>query len=60
MSELSPLLYFWTVVRAGSIQKAGAELSVSPPAISARLKLKSCFGGRTSARAHGNGRDRVP
>ncbi len=33
------LLYFWTVVRAGSIQKAGAELSVSPPAISAQVKL---------------------
>lgn len=33
------LLYFWTVVRAGSIQKAGGELSVSPPAISAQLRL---------------------
>ncbi len=33
------LLYFWTVVRAGSIQKAGDELRVSPPAISAQLKL---------------------
>ncbi len=33
------LLYFWTVVRAGSIQRAGAELRVSPPAISAQLKL---------------------
>jgi len=33
------LLYFWTVVRGGSIQKAGDELRVSPPAISAQLKL---------------------
>ncbi len=33
------LLYFWTVVRAGSIQKASEELQVSPPAISAQLKL---------------------
>ena len=33
------LLYFWAVVRAGSIQKAGDELRVSPPAISAQLKL---------------------
>jgi len=33
------LLYFWTVVRAGSIQKAGEELRISPPAISAQLKL---------------------
>ena len=33
------LLYFWTVVRAGSIQKAGDELRVSAPAISAQMKL---------------------
>ena len=33
------LLYFWTVVRAGSIHKASQELRVSPPAISAQLKL---------------------
>ena len=33
------LLYFWTVVRAGSIQKGSEELRVSPPAISAQLKL---------------------
>jgi LysR family transcriptional regulator, transcriptional activator of nhaA len=33
------LLYFWTVVRAGSIQKAGAELRVSAPAISTQLKV---------------------
>lgn len=33
------LLYFWTVVRAGSIRKASEELCISPPAISAQLKL---------------------
>ncbi len=33
------LLYFWATVRAGSIRKASQELSVSPPAISAQLKL---------------------
>src|SRR5512146_3490057 len=33
------LFYFWTVVRAGSIHKASEELRVSPPAISAQLKL---------------------
>jgi LysR family transcriptional regulator, transcriptional activator of nhaA len=33
------LFYFWTVVKAGSIHRAGAELRVSPPAISSQLKL---------------------
>lgn len=33
------LLYFWTVVRAGSIYRASEELRVSPPAISTQLKL---------------------
>src|SRR5574338_91173 len=33
------LLYFWTVVRTGSINKASEELRVSPPAISAQLKV---------------------
>src|SRR6185437_7918438 len=33
------LLYFWSVVRAGSIQKASEQLLVSPPAISTQLKL---------------------
>ena len=33
------LLYFWNVVRAGSIQEASEQLRVSPPAISAQLKL---------------------
>ncbi len=33
------LLYFWTVVRAGSINQASVELRISPPAISTQLKL---------------------
>jgi LysR family transcriptional regulator, transcriptional activator of nhaA len=33
------LLYFWTVVRAGSIRVASEQMRVSPPAISAQLKL---------------------
>jgi LysR family transcriptional activator of nhaA len=33
------LLYFWNVVRAGSVQKASEQLRVSPPAISAQVKL---------------------
>src|SRR6185437_8489548 len=32
------LLYFWTVVRAGSIARACEELHLSAPAISAQLK----------------------
>lgn len=32
------LLYFWTVVRAGSVRRASEELRVSPPAISTQLK----------------------
>jgi LysR family transcriptional activator of nhaA len=32
------LLYFWTVVRAGSIHKASEELRISAPAISTQLK----------------------
>lgn len=32
------LLYFWTVVRSGSINKASLELRISPPAISTQLK----------------------
>ena len=41
------LLYFWTVVRAGSIQKASEELRISPPAISAQMKrLESQMGER--------------
>ena len=32
------LLYFWTVVRAGSIHQAGRDLRVSAPSISTQLK----------------------
>ena len=32
------LLYFWTVVRAGSIHQASREMRISPPAISTQLK----------------------
>jgi LysR family transcriptional regulator, transcriptional activator of nhaA len=46
------LLYFWTVVRAGSIQKASQELRVSAPAISAQLKLlEDRLGEKLFARA---------
>jgi LysR family transcriptional activator of nhaA len=33
------LLYFWTVVRKGSVSKAAEELSLSQPTISAQVKL---------------------
>jgi LysR family transcriptional regulator, transcriptional activator of nhaA len=33
------LFYFWTVVKAGSIHKAAAELRISAPAISTQLKV---------------------
>lgn len=33
------LLYFWMVVRAGSIHKASSELRISAPAISTQLKI---------------------
>lgn len=46
------LLYFWTVVRAGSIQKASEELRVSPPAISTQLKrLEEQLGERLFLRS---------
>jgi LysR family transcriptional regulator, transcriptional activator of nhaA len=46
------LLYFWTIVRAGSIQKAGAELKVSPPAISTQIKvLEDQLGEKLFARS---------
>jgi LysR family transcriptional activator of nhaA len=32
------LLYFWTVVRSGTIARAAAELRVSSPAISSQLR----------------------
>ena len=46
------LLYFWTVVRAGSIQKASGQLRISPPAISAQLKvLEEQLGEKLLARS---------
>src|SRR4051794_2408606 len=46
------LLYFWTIVRAGSIQKAGAELKVSAPAISTQVKvLEDQLGEKLFARS---------
>jgi LysR family transcriptional activator of nhaA len=39
------LLYFWTVVREGSISKASEKLRISSPAISAQLRsLEENFG----------------
>lgn len=32
------LLYFWTVVRSGGVTKAGQELNLAPPTISAQLR----------------------
>jgi LysR family transcriptional regulator, transcriptional activator of nhaA len=32
------LLYFWSVVRTGSVTRAAAELSLSPPTVSAQLR----------------------
>jgi LysR family transcriptional activator of nhaA len=46
------LLYFWSVVRAGSINKAAAELRVSPPAISTQLRLlEATLGTKLFARS---------
>jgi LysR family transcriptional activator of nhaA len=41
------LLYFWTVVRAGSLTRACEELALSPPTISAQLRtLEARLGER--------------
>lgn len=46
------LLYFWNVVRAGSVQKASEQLRVSPPAISAQVKvLEDQLGEKLLARS---------
>ncbi len=46
------LLYFWAVVRTGSIARASAELHLSAPAISAQLKtLESRLGEKLLARS---------
>src|SRR5262245_56842877 len=33
------LLYFWTVVRAGSVSKAAEELRLSQPTVSAQVRM---------------------
>lgn len=46
------LLYFWSVVRAGSIQRASTELRISPSAISMQLRtLEQSLGEKLLARA---------
>src|SRR5688500_11490824 len=45
------LLYFWTVVKAGTITRAAEQLRVSPPAISSQLRqLEEVFGEKLFAR----------
>ena len=49
------LLYFWTVVRTGSIAKASQELRISSPAISAQLhSLEENFGDKLLRRSGRN------
>jgi LysR family transcriptional activator of nhaA len=46
------LLYFWTVVRTGSIAAASAELRLAPPTISAQIKrLEESLGEKLLARS---------
>lgn len=46
------LFYFWSVVRAGSINKASVELRVSAPAISTQLRLlENQFGEKLLVRS---------
>jgi LysR family transcriptional activator of nhaA len=46
------LLYFWTVVRAGSIGRASEQLRLAPPTISAQLRsLEESFGERLLTRS---------
>ena len=52
------LLYFWTVVRTGSITKASADLRLSPPTVSAQLRmLERSLGEKLLRRS---GRNLVP
>jgi LysR family transcriptional activator of nhaA len=45
------LLYFWTVVRSGTIAKAAEQLRVSPPAISSQLRqLEDSLGEKLFSR----------
>jgi len=49
------LLYFWTVVREGSISKASEKLRISSPAISAQLRsLEENFGEKLLRRSGRN------
>ena len=49
------LLYFWTVVRTGSITKASEELRISSPAISAQLRtLEESLGEKLLSRSGRN------
>lgn len=46
------LLYFWTVVRAGSIGRASEQLRLAPPTISAQLRsLEASFGEKLLLRS---------
>jgi LysR family transcriptional activator of nhaA len=46
------LLYFWTVVRAGSIGRAGEQLRLAPPTISAQLRtLEASLGEKLLTRS---------
>jgi LysR family transcriptional activator of nhaA len=52
------LLYFWAVVRTGSLTRASNELALSPPTISAQLRtLEERFGEKLLAK---HGRTLVP
>lgn len=52
------LLYFWAVVRTGSLTRASEELALSPPTISAQLRtLEERFGEKLLAK---HGRTLVP
>jgi LysR family transcriptional activator of nhaA len=52
------LLYFWTVVRTGSIAKASVDLRLSPPTISAQIRLLERSLGEKLLRR--SGRNLVP
>ena len=47
------LLYFWTVVRAGSLTKACEELALSPPTVSAQLRTLEARLGEQLLRKEG-------
>jgi LysR family transcriptional activator of nhaA len=49
------LFYFWTVAKAGSINKASVELRISPPAISTQIKLLEEQLGEQLLRRSGRG-----